>query len=228
VVEKYGSSTDALLWHWLKYGKVLGYPPVAPTTTAKVPETPHFDPNAGNTTSDSDDDDDDEHENNSTSATPSNSPSSTPANGTVTMTSGTISYGTSGYSGRINGKDVEYDPNSGELNLSSGAVVNLPVTVQDDSGTNIATIDSLAKVSHTFENIGYTATISYGNTTITKTEYQVAGGPADRYSCGGEDFDNYDEWTYPGYIRLYDGNAAAVTHELYIDKSNGATQTTHP
>jgi hypothetical protein len=208
VVAQYGSSADALLWHWLNYGSDLGYPPVAPVTTANVAETPKSEPNADNTESASDsssdnDDSDKKDDSSSTSeqiATPEqtttpepeavSTPEPAPASNstpdptqtqTQTQTSSTpvVTLDASGEGTLENGTNVAY--NNGDLEVAQGGVVNLPLIVRTNSGD--VTIDSLNQVSHMFENIGFTATISYGSTTVSKIEVQGQGGPSTSYSC---------------------------------------------
>lgn len=172
VVATYGSSTEALVWHYLHRGKAEGRPPMAPVVTAKEPEIPHFDPNANQTSSssdsDDDDDDDDKHDDD-TSSSSGTTIVNVDENGQGTLPDGT---------------PVQYS--DGGILVGSGAVVNLPLTIRTTNGDE--EINSLNQVNHNnmTESLGFTATISYGDTTVTKTETPTQGGPVTTYTVGGD------------------------------------------
>lgn len=138
VVATYGSSTEALVWHYLHRGKAEGRPPMAPVVTAKEPEIPHFDPNANltNSSSSSDDDDDDHKDDDSGSSN----------DGSSSGTTGT--WIGDGYANLSNGAKVYVDSGTRKLRLTEDSEVTdltLPINISGDAGdlsiSNLSQID---------------------------------------------------------------------------------------
>ncbi len=198
VVAMYGSSTEALVWHYLHRGKAEGRPPMAPVVTAKEPEIPHFDPNADQTSSSSDDDDDDDDEEESQTPDPH-------ATDTVTVDANT---------GKMSGSNITGDVylENGTIRTNGGNII-LPVTY---NGTTYNDVSAIAIGQN-----GGTASITYGSSTnVTHS--------SDGFSCTGvtvvglnNPYDNYTD-NGDGTITLTKTNAQAAPVSATINKNTGA------
>ncbi len=161
VVAKYGTDPEALLAHWLAYGKKEGRPPMPPVV-AKAEESTNNDPNAGNSGGSSDEEEEEEPE-----PTPTAKPTGGAANGSYDSTAGFP------VSVTIPGGSASYRP--GVLSLNNGSNVTLPVTLHDTSGHEPdETISRLDSIGWTDSGDNVSATDANGNT-ATKN---ASGGTA--------------------------------------------------
>lgn len=141
VAASYGSSTEALVYHYLHRGKAEGRPPIAPSAVAaKAEETVvHFDPNANNENSSSDSDDDDDDDDDDSGDPGSITPPPPPpamtgdvdGNGNITVNGTTIGRVTSG---------GQY-----AMVVTTGNEIDLPLEITDTNGA-ITTISSLTEI----------------------------------------------------------------------------------
>lgn len=150
VVATYGSSTEALVWHYLHRGKAEGRPPMAPVVTAKEPEIPHFDPNANLTNSSSSSDDDDDDDDDHKDETPA------PVVNTGTVVDGVV---------QVNGETIGfYDDNDNTLSVDEGKSVNVPLSLGDAGN-----VSSLKDIDWGNTGAGASVTDTTNGITVTKS-----------------------------------------------------------
>ena len=217
VVATYGSSTEALVWHYLHRGKAEGRPPMAPVVTAKEPEIPHFDPNANLTntssSSDDDDDDDDDHKDDNESST-----------GGVTAQLLDPNNPSNGY--RLTGSGISgtvtTDQYGEGLNVSSGSSVALPFSTHLEGVTPDPTFNTLSNIN--LEDDTSTASITYSGTAGTATvsargPEQPGGGVV--FTFNGVEYSEIDE--DDDHISVYNnGPTQGSSVGKTIDKHTGA------
>ena len=149
VVATYGSSTEALVWHYLHRGKAEGRPPMAPVVTAKEPEIPHFDPNANQTSSSSDDDDDDDDDDDHKDETPA------PVVNTGTVVDGVV---------QVNGETIGQLNDDNMLIVDGGKSVNVPLSLGDAGN-----VSSLKDIDWDSTGAGASVTDTTNGITVTRS-----------------------------------------------------------
>ncbi len=229
VVEKYGTSTEGLVLHYITHGKGEGRPPLSPTlllAKAPEPQAPNYDPNAGGSSGsshddDDDDDDDDDHSSGSSSSKKGSSSSSSSSSSSTTTSSSSSKTTTSTSSG-----GGENDPgvtplgdgiyqlsdtagygeirvgNDGISIISDEGNVNLPLKIGGTTYNEITKVDLGSNGS---------ASIKFGQTVVSRN--------SDGYVCSGANYLKAKETN--DKLSLYNDDSQTGPVGIEINKSTG-------
>ena len=219
VVASFGTSTDALLAHYLRQGRSQGREPVNTVASSSSQQSkPDWlvrqeqqEREAAQAAADNDEDDDDDSSSSGGSAGGSTGGSSGGGQGGGQGGDNVTVNGNGYISGQnVSGSGVRLDSNSNTLNVDSGSSVVLPIIA--NNGAN--QIDSLGQVTVVKDptpgsSTGGQASITYGGITITKGHNKTStdSTPIYRYT-GTYSGQTYDSGT--GYYTTSMENASSI------------------